>query len=69
MQLDGDMSRKPSPEEPHADRSAADRGRPDEYPPNPPEEASTIHDERTGQQSDNDPATGKVTSPPGGDLP
>lgn len=58
------MARTPTPEEPHADRSAADRGRPDEYPPNPPGEDSTIHDERTGQQSDNDPATGKVTSPP-----
>ena len=58
------MSRKPTPEDPHADRSAADRGRPDEYPPDPPAEESTIHNERTATSSDDDPATGKVTSPP-----
>ncbi len=63
------MARTPTPEDPHADRTPADRGRPDEYPPELPSEASTIHDEAVGQESDNDPATGKVTSPPGGDLP
>jgi hypothetical protein len=57
------MSRQPSPEDPHAGRTEADRGRPEEYPPDPPEEASVIHDERTGQQSDG-ANTGRVTSPP-----
>ncbi len=55
------MSRKPTPEDPHADRTAADRGRPDEYPPNPlsewPGDRSVSVDEDLGN-------SGKVTSPP-----
>jgi hypothetical protein len=57
------MSRKPTPEDPHADRQAVDRGRSDEYPPAPPEQSSVIHDERTGQRSDG-ATSGEVTSPP-----
>lgn len=59
----------PSPEHPNAGRTAADRGRPEEYPPDPPPEASAVENTAVPQQSDDDPATGKVTSPPGGDLP
>ena len=55
------MSRTPTPEDPHADRTAADRGRPDHYPPNPPDESpgdrSVAIDEDLGN-------SGKVTSPP-----
>lgn len=57
------MSEKPTPAHPHADRTAADRGRPDEYPPDPPAEDSIIHHERQAQQSDN-ANSGKVTSRP-----
>ncbi len=43
-------------------RTDADKGVPEVWPPNPPEESSTIHDERTAQESDNTGSSGKVTS-------
>jgi hypothetical protein len=55
------MSRTPTPEDPHADRTAADRGRPDEYPPNPPSEAPGDYTTEVDEDLDN---AGKVTSPP-----
>ncbi len=60
------MSETPSPQNPNAGRTAADRGRPEEYPPDPPSEAPG---DREPEEAIDEGNAGQVTSVPRGDLP